>query len=162
MGLSLFVTTIFPCLELYIIVCKTYIYIRLLIPFCFMVLHHLSGFVFIYNIILTSHLCWMNQSLFCEWLLFNNFGHAAVNLLYLYLGSTITYHALQYLPTGSIRRGPPQDAPFARIIWYISRTIPNLQELSLYLSRISSNYFGDDIYLVHVPLGGFKYFNIHI
>ena len=58
--------------------------------------------------------------------------------------------------------GPAQDSPFTLLLWYTSKTIPNFQELSLYLSKISSNYFDDDIYLVHGPLGGIKYCNMHI
>ena len=57
---------------------------------------------------------------------------------------------------------PYQYVFFALIIWLIAKTIPTLQELSLYSIRISSNYFDDDIYLVHVTLVGIKYCKIHM
>ena len=41
-------------------------------------------------------------------------------------------------------------------------TTPNFKGLSLYSSRSSLEYFYDDIYLVHVPLGWLKYCRIHM
>ena len=49
---------------------------------------------------------------------------------------------------------------FALVIWYLEKTIPTLQELSIYSSKSSSKYFSGDKSLVGATKGGLEYCTI--
>ena len=62
-----------------------------------------------------------------------------------------------YFKNSLINMGSSQRCSFALILWDLSKTIPSLQQLSLYSSRISFDYFNDNVNLVPVPEGGLQY-----
>ena len=55
-----------------------------------------------------------------------------------------------------------QDVHSDIILWYVEKIVPILQEFSLFLSSISSNYFDGDINSVHALERGIKYCKIHL
>ena len=57
---------------------------------------------------------------------------------------------------GSLDLFQPPYVQFALSLWYAAKTIPTLLESSLYLSRVSSNYFSGDINLLHVTKYGIE------